>query len=91
VVEPDGSWRPSVETEAEGLARTGPLYPEEEALRAAVSEKLSAANIHVSVDVEGNRVILHGKVGDPAAIGLLQAIVESVPGVAEVENRLVVS
>ena len=92
VIEPDGSWRPTREQEAEGLARTGPGYPEEDALRQAVVERLASARITgVDVEVKRDRVGLRGSVGDPAAIGLIQAIVESVPGVREVENHLVVA
>jgi len=91
VVDPDGSQRPSVEQEAEGLARTGPGYPEEDALRSAVTERLASANItSVSVEVRRDRVTLEGTVGDPAAIGLIQALVEAIPGVTSIENRLVV-
>jgi osmotically-inducible protein OsmY len=88
VIDPDGSWRPSVEQEAEGLSRTGPGYPEEDALRQAVIDRLAGARItNVEVEVERDRVTLSGSVGDPAAVG---AIVETVPGVNQIDNRLVV-
>ncbi|HEY5935791.1 MAG TPA: BON domain-containing protein [Kofleriaceae bacterium] len=91
VIEPDGSWRPSAEQEAEGLARTGPGYPEEDALRRTVVDRLATSRITgVSIEVHRDRVTLEGTVGDPAAIGLIQAIVEAIPGVGTVENRLVV-
>ena len=91
VIEPDGSWRPSVEQEAEGLARTGPGYPEEDALRRTIIDRLATARITgVGVEVHRDRVTLEGSVGDPAAVGLIQAIVEAIPGVGSVENRLVV-
>ena len=91
VLDPDGSKRPSVAQEAEGRARTGPGYPEEDALRAAVMERLHAAKHDITVEVERGRVILHGHVGDPAAISQVQTIVEAVPGVVGVDNRLVTS
>lgn len=91
VIEPDGSWRPSAEQEAEGLARTGPGYPDEDALRRTVSDRLASARITgVTVEVHRDRVTLEGTVGDPAAIGLIQGIVEAIPGIGSIENRLVV-
>ncbi|MEJ7596513.1 MAG: BON domain-containing protein [Kofleriaceae bacterium] len=91
VLDPDGSKRPSVAQEAEGRARTGPGYPDEDALRVAVLERLRAEHLDVTVEVERGRVTLHGHVSDQAAISRVQAVVEAVSGVVEVENRLVTS
>lgn len=92
VIEPDGSWRPSAEQEAEGLARTGPGYPEEDALRRTVMDRLTKSGITgVAVEIHRDRVTLEGSVGDPAAVGLIQTMVEAIPGVGAVENRLVVA
>ncbi len=94
VPDPDSSWRPS--DEQEKLAYTGfrALSPEEQELHGRVERALDAgggALDQVHVEVENDCVILRGQVRSAAAIRRVVELVENVPGVRQVVDRLVIA
>jgi len=94
VPDPDSSWRPS--DHQEKLAYTGfrALSPEEQKLHERVERTLDrsgGALDHVEIEVENDCVILRGQVKSAAAIRRVVELVENVPGVRQVVDRLVIA
>jgi osmotically-inducible protein OsmY len=64
---------------------------EEAVLHAAVMDALLDAGIDgVEAEIDRDSVTLHGHVADAAAIGYAEQVVDRVPGVRDIVNRLVV-
>jgi len=95
VPEPDGSWRPSPSQERAAKAGARHLDELELALHARISEALQDAPLDaieaLDVEIQGDRVILHGRVRAPHLITDLERRIRMVEGVATLDNRLVVA
>jgi hypothetical protein len=94
VIDPDTSRRPSEAEEQEAFEGLRALTAEEQ----EIFDRIDAALIrsghelqHVTVEVSGDRVTLHGAVRDPEALARVLDIVRDVDGVGEVVDRLVIS
>ena len=87
VPDPDSSWRPTREQQREALARVPP--PRDEALAVKVGEALRDIGAgDVAFEVDGDRVILRGAVGDPRTLNRIEDAVREVDGVEEIDNRM---
>ena len=94
VPNPDSSFRPSKDQERQAYEGFRAMDPEEQVLQGRVTQALAASGIDLSqvmVEVEGDDVILRGKVSDPQMLDRIPMIVHGVEGVKDVVDWLVVA
>ena len=86
VPDPDSSQRPTPQQRQEALAYVQP--PRDEALAVKVDEALREIGAdHLAFEVDGARVILRGPVADLRTWHRIDAAVQAVIGVEEIDNR----
>jgi osmotically-inducible protein OsmY len=93
VPDPDSSWRPTEHQERVAYHGFRALDAEEQALAARVYLALEDAGVDIAcvhVDVERDRVILHGRAHDLVALRRIPEIVKHVTGVGEISDQLVI-
>jgi osmotically-inducible protein OsmY len=87
VPDPDSSYRPTPQQQREAYERKPP--PRDEALAAKVWEALREIGAdNIAMEVDGDRVILRGAVADLHTWHRIEAVVSSVDGVEEIDNRM---
>jgi len=94
VPDPDSSWRPTLEQERAAYEGYRGLDPDEQKLAQRVHSALAASGqdvANVTVEVDGDRVILGGKVRDADALMKIPAVVGQVDGVSAVVDQLVIA
>lgn len=89
VPDPDSSYRPTREQEREAFARVEP--PPDEALAVRVREALLELGddlmSRLSVEIDGERVVVHGPVADIETWRRLDDHLRAVEGVQSLDNR----
>ncbi len=94
VLNPDGSFRPTIEQEAEAIEHRHVLEAERD-LHARIKEALLLARDvlmnGVFIEVEGSRVKLSGRVRGQRSLQRVEDFVAGIEGVTRVVNRLVVA
>lgn len=93
VPDPDSSARPTRDQETRAYEGYRAMDAEEQQLYGRVFDALLANGFDIAdvgVEVDGETVLLRGHVRSPLELDAIEAIVESVDGVTQVVNRLVV-
>ena len=94
VPDPDSSWRPTLEQERAAYEGYRGLDPDEQKLAQCVHFVFAVFGqdvANVTVEVDGDRVILGGKVRDADALMKIPAVVGQVDGVSAVVDQLVIA
>jgi osmotically-inducible protein OsmY len=94
VPNPDSSWRPTKEQEAQAYEGFRAMDDEEQQLHARVLAALSSAAIdtsRVEVEVDRDRVTLRGQVRDQETLTRISQVVGEVSGVRAVLDQLVIA
>jgi len=93
VPDPDTSRRPSPQQVEDAYTGDFTKGADELALYAAVQAALHAhpEGSNVAIEIRDNRVELRGSVTKAGSLDEIEALVQGVPGIASVTNKLVVS
>src|SRR5258705_6576160 len=94
VPDPDSSWRPTLEQERAAYEGFRDQDPDELALAKRVHAALAASGLdvaHVTVEIDGDRVVLGGKGRDPDALMKIPGVVGQVDGVSAVVDQRVIA
>lgn len=93
VPEPDSSFRPTKEQERAAFEGERIMSTDETALYQRVSDALRGSGLDtsdVSIEIDGSRVTLRGRVGDHHTLPLLENAVRAVPDVGDIVDLVVV-
>ncbi|CAN5810415.1 hypothetical protein BH11MYX3_BH11MYX3_11370 [soil metagenome] len=93
VPEPDSSFRPTSEQERAAFEGERIMSTDEQALHAKVADALGSSGAEVSdvsIEVDGSRVTLRGRVSDVRLLPQLEAAVRTVADVGDIVDLVVV-
>jgi BON domain-containing protein len=93
VPEPDSSFRPTSDQERAAFEGERILSSDEQALHAKVADALGSSGADVSsvsIEIDGSRVTLRGRVSDVALLPQLESAVRTVDEVGDIVDLVVV-
>jgi hypothetical protein len=93
VPEPDSSFRPTTDQERAAFEGERILSSDEKALYDRVADALRGSGLdiaEVSIEIDGTRVTLRGRVDDHHTLPLLENAVRDVPDVGDIVDLVVV-
>lgn len=94
VPEPDSSFRPTKDQERAALEGERILSTDEQSLHDKVADKLRRSRLdiaEVSIEIDGTRVTLRGRVDDHHTLPLLESAVREVGEVGDIVDLVVVN